>query len=387
MKPEINAALLKRLKEKQNKSYTKNGGNKDYEDRGYDWLFLGGKGRFVFRLLPPSAEDYQSETVFSPFYIYSTHKNLGSDGKDKAICIEDGDSDAICPICETIRELNELGISVPDQEVRTRYAFKVLLLQCPEKEQSELQMDRVTVLFVSESICDRIMKMYLDPMMPPLFEANKSCAIMCERDDPKGKWNISHLDTSMPQCGVLGGSEENCQKLLEIVEKNPFSSIFKLPTDNRMMHYKELAKELKTRCIKAKMTASTAVASVKKVMTPVEETKPTQEPVTPPPEKITVSKPVEDEKEEVVATPAIPETVEAIKEPTVEITDNSGYFDEPLTEEQKKIIDSYRNKCDKPCFGSHKAYDPKCEMCMCDPYSTQCALAIKEAFGKDVPLF
>lgn len=383
MKPEINAELLRRLKQKQQQQSSMNSDRKrEYEDTGVDRLWIRGQGRYVFRLIPLSKDDYLADGSIFPLHIDQKHYNLGKEEKEKAVCVEDGLSDAVCPICEAIRELNELGIQSPRHIASVKYVFKVLMLQTPEKAQDELPMDRVTLLYVTKYTGEQIIEKYMDNLCPPIFDANKACAIVCERDNDTG-WKVSLLDTSMPQCGLLGFTQENCDKLLEISEKNPFSKLFRTPSDDTMAHYKELAKEFKMKKLKAKTAEVDAIKETKELTKSVELS-------APPPEKIEVTKPVESPvvEETVVVTPSIPASVEEVKEPKLDVKDDSSeYFDVPLNTEQKALLDSYRGKCKEPCFGSMKQYDPKCEKCMYDPFSTQCALAIKAVFGKEVPLF
>lgn len=389
-KAKMNMDLFNKLTQRYKQKNNGNNNNKDFPDQGFDFAALKGTGRYIIRLMPYEPDAVSMDGTIMPFYVQNKHYNLGVDKKEKVTCISSFKEGAVCPICSALEELSELGFEreqLKPYEISTKVVVKCLILQTPEKMRDELPMNRMSMFYVSPSVASKIMEKYMDPTTPDLFNPDKSCAIAIERDKPRDKWNISIMDSSCEECGILGFTEENKNKLLSISQEIQFSKIYKIPSDEKIMHYKELAREMKKRIINAKSAVESATDEFK---TEIEASSASV------PEKIDIPLPTTaavQKQPEIVATPTVPVTaevqeVESVLAGAEPKTDAEELGPDPnWTPDQKKIIDSYRGMCDKPCFGNIKAYNPKCARCLADNFSAQCNAAINLAYGVNVPLF
>ena len=401
-KPEINMDLFNKLTKRYSNQNKTNTNNRDFPDRGFDFASIHGAGKYIIRLMPYEKESVAENGSIMPFHIQTKHYNLGKDGKENTICTAAAVEGAVCPICDAISELSELGIDpnlFRKYELSTKCVIKCLMLKTPEQDTSALPMNRMTLLYVSSAVAGQIMKKYQDASTCDLFDPNKACAIVIERDKPRDKWIVSTLDSSCPESQILGFTEENKNKLIEISNSVSFKDIYKYPSDQKIMHYKELAREMKIQVINARNTVDTAANAFKAEIDASSQAAIAEMPVS------AVSTTMIQEAP-VVATPTIPQSAvsHVVEQPKIEVpvapvvtpvtpsvqtqTSNGEAGPDPdWTPEQKQIINSYRGICDKPCFGNLKAYDPKCARCMSDNFSAQCSAAIKLAYGVDVPLF
>lgn len=401
-KPEINMDLFNKLTKRYSNQNKTNTNNRDFPDRGFDFASIHGTGKYIIRLMPYEKESVAENGSIMPFYIQTKHYNLGKDGKENTICTAAAVEGAVCPICDAISELSELGIDpnlFRKYELSTKCVIKCLMLKTPEQDTSALLMNRMTLLYVSSAVAGQIMKKYQDASTCDLFDPNKACAIVIERDKPRDKWIVSTLDSSCPESQILGFTEENKNKLIEISNSVSFKDIYKYPSDQKIMHYKELAREMKIQVINARNTVDTAANAFKAEIDASSQAAIAEMPAS------TVSTTMIQEAP-VVATPVIPQSAvsHVVEQPKIEVpvapvatpvtpsvqaqaSGNEAGPDPDWTPEQKQIINSYRGICDKPCFGNLNAYDPKCARCMSDNFSAQCSAAIKLAYGVDVPLF
>lgn len=370
-------------------------------------------GEYIFRILPLTAD----QGNFLGKYI--GHHYIKFEGEEKGNfvpCVESYNvQDAMCPICEAMRELSLSGIDTKGfwkYRSNTEVALKVLMISAPNE--TDLPMDKLSIFKVSIPIIKEIVNIYSDPLQPDMLDPRAGCAFLLKRKEGDKKWSVGHLDSSMPQCGLLGGSEENCKALLEANENCKLDSIFKLPSDEKMLEVKEVAKKVKERIIRAKAVVDSSVsdiagtsASVQQapaavvvekeipIVNPLQQAVPTQTaPATP--NYQVLNDPVVDSLDATfdytapapAPTPAVAPVVEAapVQQPAQANEKVVDYNN--LTPEQKAIIERYRDGCPKACFGRADVYDGlRNKECLLDPYSSSCALCIKELTGKDVEMF
>lgn len=391
-KPTINMDLFNKLTQRYSSQNGRSGNSKsnNFPDQGFDFDTLRGVGKYILRLMPYDKESVAQNGSIMPFHIQNKHYNLGKDRKEQAVCTGNLAEGAVCPICNALEELRELEF--PQEQLRpydisTKVVLKCLLIKTPEKDRSELPMDRMTLFYVSLSVANQLLKKYSDASTYDLFNPDKACAIALEREKPRDKWTLTVLDSSCEESGILGFTPENKAKLVEISNNVKFEKIYKIPSDDKITHYKELARELKKQVISAKKVVETATSEFQSEIDAA-----SAEVNMPNKIEVNIPKPVASEPPVAqVPTPKVEVSTPTVEIPTPQtvVAQAEGEFgpDPDWTEEQKQIINSYRGVCDKPCFGNLKAYDPKCMRCMSDNYSAQCSAAIKLAYGVDVPLF
>lgn len=424
MKVALNPDMINRLNQKY--SGNKNGGSDDEKIKFYS---IRGKNpqKYVFRILPLTDE----MNGFLGKFIGTHLIKLEGDDKWNALpCVESyGVKDAICPVCETLRELENSGVDISgfwkfksNEEV----AVKVLMISAPDE--TNLPLDKLSVLKVPVNVFKEIASKYMDPDEPDILDPNTGRAVVIQRKEGDKRWSITLMDSSMPQSGLLGGSEDNRNTLLEANVKTNLNNIYKLPTDEKMMQLKELAKRVKEVILKAKSTVDNATTTminngavstneppvmVSKnipIVNPLQQPTPVMQQVVPQPTLqvqpavMTMSQPMPVAVSAVsqpqpnlqvayatnpVDVVTIPQST-PVQQPVATVTVQQGQvvnidYDN-LTPEQSAIIEKYRDGCTNPCFGHHD----KCNLleytCMADPYSTNCVNCIKELTGIDKSL-
>lgn len=371
--------------------------NTDYSDREKTRFFsIQKNGRYIFRILPLTAtEDFFGKYIASHFIKF--------DGEEKGVfvpCVEGYNvQDAICPICETLRELSTIGIDTKNfwkLKSKTEVAMKVLMISTPDE--TELPKNKMSILKVPLSVFRAIIDIYSDPEGVDVLDPVCGCAFSVQRKDGDKKWTVAVMDSSKPQCGLLGGSEENKNAILAASASASLDKIFKLPTDEKMMTIKELALKIKNRLLAAKGMVDSAVSEISKqaqfVEKPISEKRipivnPMKQSIYQASENFSIDDDIpfdldssemgaEDDKNTVLPEQKVSKNVasENFKAPNIDY-DN-------LTEAQKKIIEEYRDGCPYPCFGRHdmcNIFERK--ECLLDPWSNNCAMCIKKLTGID----
>lgn len=415
MKVALNPAMLAVLNKKFVSSQES---SKDYEKTKF--FSLGKYGDYIFRILPLTID----QGNFLGKYI--GHHYIKFDGEDRGKfipCVESYNvSDYVCPICEAMRELELSGIETKGFwkfKPNTEVALKVLMISAPNE--TNLPMNKLSIFKVSLPIIKELVNLYSDPLQPDMLDPRTGCAFVLKRKEGDKKWTLSHLDSSMPQCGLLGGSEENCKALLEANEKCKLDEVFKVPTDEKMMEIKEVAKKVKEKIIRAKSVVDSSISEVSQIssaaeiktetpvvekvipiVNPLQQTVPTAQ-VTPEPAPAaavpykTLEDPVVMDLDQAFDFNPQPQAQPAVQAPVQTVSVAAAPAPKPstttidynnLTPEQKAIIEKYRDGCTQPCFGREDIYDGmKRRECLLDPFSANCAMCIKELTGKEVSIF
>ena len=382
------------------------------EDRS-KFYSLGKYGRYVFRVMPMTAE----QGNFFGKFIGNHFIKFNDEEKFTVVpCVEQYNyPDAICPICEAFRELQNCGVDIDGfwkMRSNMQVAMKVLMLEAPNED--DFPMNKISFFKVSQQVFQQMVAIYNSPDSPDILDPDIGVAWVVSRGEKEKHWNVKLLDSSMPQCGILGGSVENKEALLNANSETDMNKIFKLPTDEKMMQIKELAKKVKEKILRAKGAVEESVSDVAQsaispipqpvsiesqipVVNPLQQSVPVKQTVTAPVQPAPVAAPTfmpphtttslmpnvieDDEIPFDVQTPVAKVTEPAKQEGTVESV-NIDY--DNLTPQQLAIINQYRDGCKKPCFGHHDKYDAlNNHDCLLDPYSSNCALCIKALTGID----
>lgn len=510
MKTLLNQSMLDKL----NKKYANV--TEDSSNRAkITYHSLSGYGRYIFRLIPLNKD---SNGMLGKFV--GSHFNMPADSKGRTFvpCVEayENNAGAICPVCEALRELKNKGIdteSLWKNKVSAQMAIKVLMISTPKSEQEGKALPcEVSIFKVPVKAVKSLVDYYQDPLTPDLLDPNVGCALVFSRKQGEKSWSLSYLDSSLPQSGMLGGSEENRDLLLKQSDDINLDNIFKLPTDDMMLQIKNTATLFKESILKAQsdydkpvvdmmvesgavlkeqapaytplpvnqpvmqqaqqptwnqpnmmnipivnpnagipqsqsvsddeIPFNQAVPQVQQVVQPTPvTTAPTIKavevvtPVQPQPVVIeqqnvmsqpniqmayatnpvdivevplptpvvqtvqpkveqqivqpvqTVQQPVVEQQPQVVSTPA-PVAAPVVNSELGYPTSVPGIDENNFTPQQKAILDKYRDKCTFDCFGCLSKYNLKGKdmKCMKDPYSANCATAIQELYGVNVPL-
>lgn len=398
-----------------NKKFESTKKSKFNDDDKSKFFSMGRNGRYVFRIMPMTAD----QNNFFGKFIGAHWIKFNDDEKGTfAPCVEQYDvQGAICPICEAFRELENSGIDTSGfwkMKSNIQVALKVLMLEAPNEY--SLPMDKISFFKVNAQVFQRMVEIYNSADSPDILDPNIGVAWVVSRGEKEKHWEVKLLDSSMPQCGLLGGSVENRDALLAANETTDMEKIFKLPTDEKMMEVKNIARVMKDKILKAKTVVDTSVSSMATtavsqapapvsvatqipIVNPLQQTVPTAQPVQqamplqPQPQPVQMAQPTfmppqntaysidEDEipfSEQTTAPVVAQPAQQAAAAPSVNIDYDN------LTPKQKEIMDKYRDACKMKCFGRHDVYDlMKNRDCLCDPYSSSCALCIKELTGID----
>lgn len=390
---------------------------------------MGRNGRYVFRIMPMTADQ---NNFFGKFVGNHWIKFNDDEKGSYASCVEQYNvQGAVCPICEAFRELENSGIDTTGfwkMKSNIQVALKVLMLEAPNED--TFPMNKISFFKVTAQVFQKMVEIYNSADSPDILDPNTGVAWVVSRGEKEKHWNVKLLDSSMPQCGILGGSIENRDALLEANETTDMEKIFKLPSDEDMMKIKELAKTVKEKIIRAKgavdnsvnemaaeaISAEPAPVSlakqipivnplqqsvpmaqqpVQQVYQPQQMVMPMQQSVYQPasiqqaqpsfmPYQTAMSSIEDDEIPFDVQSPAqtVAKPVQETKQEAAAPTVNIDY--DNLTQQQKAIIEQYRDGCKMPCFGHHDKYDElNNHDCLLDPYSSNCALCIKALTGID----
>ncbi len=392
-------------------------------------------GRYVFRIMPMTAD----QNNFFGEFVGNHWVKLNQEEKSKFVpCVESYDAPgAICPVCEAFRELENLGIETKGfwkMRAAKMVAMKVLMIEAPNEY--DLPMNKISILKVPLSIFQIIATVYNSPDSPDVLDPNTGVAYVLSRGENERHWNVKLLDSSMPQCGILGGSIENRDKLLADNENMQLKKIFKLPSDEKMMDIKKTAHDIKERIMKAKNTVDNSVSEMSTVavseapapiavtkqipiVNPLQQSVPTynQLPNVVQPQMV-VQQPMQMPMQQPVPVQNM-QFAPNVQQPSfntynqgmqnTEVLDDEIPFEKQtvaetvtqqvkpvaaapsvnidydnLTPQQKAIIEQYRDGCKMQCFGRHDKYDALNNYdCLIDPFSSNCALCIKALTGID----
>ena len=383
------------------------------EDRS-KFYSLGKYGRYVFRVMPMTAD----QGNFFGKFIGNHFIKFNDDERCTVVpCVEQYNvPDAICPVCEAMRELQNSGVDI-DGFWRLRsnmqVAMKVLMLEAPNED--DFPMNKISFFKVSQPVFQQMVAIYNSPDSPDILDPDVGVAWVVSRGEKEKHWNVKLLDSSMPQCGILGGSEANKQALLDANSNTDLNKIFKIPTDEKMMQIKEVAKTVKEKILRAKGAVEESVNSVAAeaispepqpvavsvpIVNPLQQTvpvaqkaqpvpvqaapQPTAEPTFMPPAQTVSLMPnvVEDDEIPFETQTTVEKVAEPVKQAETVQSVNIDYNN--LTPQQLAIMNQYRDACKKECFGHHDKYDIINNYdCLCDPYSSNCALCIKALTGID----
>lgn len=384
-------------------------------------------GRYVFRIMPMTAD----QNNFFGEFVGNHWIKFNDDEKSKYVpCVENFDAPgAICPVCEAFRELENMGVDVKGfwkMKASKMVAMKVLMMEAPNED--SLPMNKISFFKVPLPVFQSIATLYNSPDSPDVLDPNVGVAYVLSRGEKEKHWNVKLMDSSMPQCGILGGSVENRDELLAENERIQLKKIFKLPSDEKMMTIKQTAKEVKEKILRAKGLIENSVnqmsaVSVSEAPAPVAVTK--QIPIVNPLQQAVpamnmqpqfVQQPVQMPMQQPVQNVSLAPNVQ---QPTFntynqgmqnsEILDDEIPFDtqavagtvtqpeqsvaaapsvnidyDHLTPQQQAIVEKYRDGCKMQCFGRHDKYDALNNYdCLIDPFSSNCALCIKALTGID----
>ena len=198
-------------------------------------------GRYVFRIMPMTAD----QNNFFGEFVGNHWIKFNDDEKSKYVpCVENFDAPgAICPVCEAFRELENMGVDVKGfwkMKAVKMVAMKVLMMEAPNED--SLPMNKISFFKVPLPVFQSIATLYNSPDSPDVLDPNVGVAYVLSRGEKEKHWNVKLMDSSMPQCGILGGSVENRDELLAENERIQLKKIFKLPSDEKMMEIKQTAK-------------------------------------------------------------------------------------------------------------------------------------------------
>lgn len=376
-------------------------------------------GRYVFRIMPMTAD----QNNFFGEFVGNHWIKFNDDEKSKYVpCVENFDAPgAICPVCEAFRELENMGVDVKGfwkMKASKMVAMKVLMMEAPNED--SLPMNKISFFKVPLPVFQSIATLYNSPDSPDVLDPNVGVAYILSRGEKEKHWNVKLMDSSMPQCGLLGGSVENRDALLAENERIQLKKIFKLPSDEKMMAIKQTAKEVKEKILRAKgliensvnqmsavsvseAPAPVAVTKQIPIVNPLQQTVPTmnmqpqfvQQPV----QNVSLAPNVQQptfntynqgmQNSEILDdeipfdTQAVAGTVTQPEQPVAAAPSVNIDYDH-LTPQQQAVVEKYRDGCKMQCFGRHDKYDALNNYdCLIDPFSSNCALCIKALTGID----